>query len=1028
MLDVFAGAERKSDVRDYLQQFCTADLSMREIDLARSPAHDVTKDGLWASLLQEIRAGLYNVVIMTPPCNTWSRARFSNRRGPRPVRNREWPWGFPWLERRLRDQCEQGNAFVRMTLEGCQAATEAGAWWLIEHPEDLGRTSTGDVPASIFQLPELRSLAANCQATSFALHQCHYGAATSKPTRLVTTLPAALGEPHQGWPQFDDRDGYRGPLPASCGHRHARQLIGRSSDGAFATAASAAYPPKLCEHIAELIVRSASGGNGAQTTGSAADNPTGLGGGPHRPHVAALADEPTSDEDFDGEPRVKHRPGGTGPPLQVTVAGKTKAFTDGAGLCSPGRWHPDHRREPEGLAAQLRDVLFSTIEKAIPDQRRLVFELATGKVSGSPWPEGVVDELLYQWARLLTGTVSLYRRDYQPFYLPLIGQTLQALGDPDWKVYEKDPQGFSAGVPVGMGEKMPRTPAVFERKTRWRAYDEVHEVNYTMENYQSARGLGAVLEQQFAEEAELGMMFALPLAEARATWPGDRLRIAAQGAIEKGDASWRIVHDGTHGVAINHEIRPRDQVAVPSIGELRAILELAATEKPGVHFTLQADVKKAHRRVVHREADWGLLACRADSQSDQVWVNRCGCFGIGSAAYWWARLAAGVARLAMALMGREFAWQLVYVDDLLWTAWGPRKYTILLAFLLLWEAVGTPFSWKKTRGGLEQDWVGYWFDAGRFQVGISARRAEWLLKWIQQILQDNLVLMRRFAEGLGRLGFAAGVLEWARPFLGPLYSWSSVAQPGAALPPPASVRLVLRWLAGQLGSGRRTVDCRSSPVDLGELFRTDAKGEAGRLVIGGWKSLGGTPACAAEWFSLAISEAEAPWLFRDGDASRTIAAGELLATLVALRLFSPTGGHHRASFRLTGVTDNQGNSFVVRKLLSTKRPLGPLLMELTTELYRRQTWLDLTWASRTENVEADALTNEDFRGFDPALRRELRWEQVSLPIATELMSAEPEFAAALEELRGAKRAEAAGGPPNLRPRQRKRAHAAGDAW
>ena len=736
MLYLFAGKERKSDVRSFLTLLWEGPIEMREVDIERSPSHDLTSESLWASILSEIRQGKYHAAFFTPPCNTWSRARFSNRRGPKPVRNRHWPWGFPWLERKSRSQAEVGNHFVRLSIEGCRACVESSTWWLIEHPEDLGTTSQGDEPASIFQLPEVRELAASSGAFSFAVHQCSFGASTAKPTRFATTLPAARDRGFPGWPVFDPAGKYLGPLPPNCGHRRKAQLIGRQPDGSFKTSASAAYPPLLCKFLAELVVSSAKG-KGQQPTGSAitekhdsgsprassaveldvpfsspvASFPPGTGGG----------DEPTSDEDFEGEPLCRSCPGGEGSPLSATIAGKNKPFTDGAGLCSPGRWPPEQRLVPGQWAQAFRDKLFLLLSAAVKDPQRLVFELATGKHKESPWPPGLVEQVRYEWAASLPrGGSLLFAQEFQPFFLPLIGDTLQQIGDPDWKIYERDPQGFTPGVPIGFGEKLPRTPAVFERKTRWRAYDEVSSPVLDMDNYRSTVGLEDVLRAQFLEEQELGMMYPCTLEEAKKRWPGDRLRIAAQGALEKGDASWRVVHDGTHGVAVNHGIRPRDQLAVPSVGELRTLLSLACSERPGVHFSIQADIKKAHRRVRHKDCDWGLLACRADPRLDEVWINRCGCFGIGSAAYWWSRLAAGIARIIMAVYGRDFAWQLVYVDDLLWMAWGPLKYWLLLTALLLWEACGAPFSWHKTRGGLQQDWVCYWYDAGRCQVGISS--------------------------------------------------------------------------------------------------------------------------------------------------------------------------------------------------------------------------------------------------------------------------------------------------------------------
>ena len=119
-------------------------------------------------------------------------------------------------------------------------------------------------------------------------------------------------------------------------------------------------------------------------------------------------------------------------------------------------------------------------------------------------------------------------------------------GDPDHRIFWKSRDSFCTGVPVGVGPKaMPRTPALYERKTKWRKYDET-EFSWKVDNYSSARSLGPVLEAQFQEEALEGMMFSMPLSEARSKYKD--LRIAGQGAVPKSDGSVRIVRDGTHGV------------------------------------------------------------------------------------------------------------------------------------------------------------------------------------------------------------------------------------------------------------------------------------------------------------------------------------------------------------------------------------------------------------------------------------------------------------------------------------------------
>ena len=191
------------------------------------------------------------------------------------------------------------------------------------------------------------------------------------------------------------------------------------------------------------------------------------------------------------------------------------------------------------------------------------------------------------------------------------------------------------------------------------------------------------------------MMFQTSEQELRIKYPGDRLWVAPLGAIQKNETTSMVVHDGTHGVQVNTEVRPRDQVRMPGPGEARVILEKASLEQD-TYFMLSADVSKAHRRFLNREQDWGMQACR--TQADQFWVNRVGTFGVGSACYWCLRLAALLARAAASIAGRARIWQLLFADDLLWTAAGPRKFEEILLMILVWECFGTPFAWLKTKG------------------------------------------------------------------------------------------------------------------------------------------------------------------------------------------------------------------------------------------------------------------------------------------------------------------------------------------
>ena len=810
VLYVFCGKRRKSDLKECLIEQCNFDginLHMTEFDTELDSSHDVTDPALWGSIMQKIQGEEFDVVIITPPCSTWSRVRFANQNGPKPVRDFTWPWGYPWLEQKGRREAELGNLFVVQMLEACKAAHTSGAMFLTEHPEHLGRTASGHVAASIWQLAEVKALANECGAVTFAIFQCEFGAETSKPTRFMTTLSASSTALHQGWPVFQGQQDYCGPLPPACPHgRHAKRLLGQQN-GVFLTAAAANYPADLCKFLAGAIVKS------CHSMHSLKKRPVTL-----TPAAEVVSD--TSDEEEDGfkRPLLKDHLGGTGPTIPIeSTSPIPKQFQDGCGLCSPGRWHPEHRKPVSSFGKALRGILDIWLTKHCPNVPRLVFQLASGKILSSPFPEEELQGLRDSWFKLLPDPAAAsFVREYQPFYLSAIAQSLKLIGDPDHRVLCEAHCNYTDGVPVGSeGSRLPRTPAVFPRKTRWRKYDDGIFCP-EMDNYKTALDTGTFLDDQFKKDAAEGMMFQCSLSEARTQFK-DKLRIAAQGAVEKisgTEQSWRIVHDGTHGVRVNHAIKPRDQLVVPSSAEAKASMQISASEKPGVHFSLVADIKQAHRRFVHDPRDWGMLCCKSH-ESDKVWVNRCGTFGISSAAYWWGRLAAAIGRLVFEVWGEEFAFQFLYADDLRWTCHGPDKYLALTRALLLWILVGSPVSWSKVHGGLSLDWIGFYLDYGRFKIGVSESRCLWVINWANRILTDGVVLVRQMGEGLGRLGFTAQALPHIKPFLAPLYAWTSSAPGGAVLPVPKLCKVTLLWLMAHFKESRSLVDCSRARFDTG---------------------------------------------------------------------------------------------------------------------------------------------------------------------------------------------------------------------
>ena len=262
----------------------------------------------------------------------------------------------------------------------------------------------------------------------------------------------------------------------------------------------------------------------------------------------------------------------------MTLGGKPKPFDDGQGLCSPGRWPPEHRvADKSGMASKLKVALLKTLQEKI-SMKHTLLQLACNKVTTCPFGVDlirsgkavVIEQLMAHGA---TDTVKDTPTG-QPYMLMAIGEGLRIMGDPDFKICHLSRFSFMKGVRIGFKRKLHRTPAIFPRKDHWRGYEDA-EQELDRKNYKPTIGLEAQLLHHFGREKEMGRVDFLNLKEneARIKYPGDTLRIASLLAETKDSGGMRVLHDATHGVEVNPHIKVLDQHGTPSIAENQQYLE-----------------------------------------------------------------------------------------------------------------------------------------------------------------------------------------------------------------------------------------------------------------------------------------------------------------------------------------------------------------------------------------------------------------------------------------------------------------------
>ena len=164
---------------------------------------------------------------------------------------------------------------------------------------------------------------------------------------------------------------------------------------------------------------------------------------------------------------------------------------------------------------------------------------------------------------------------------------------------------------------------------------------------------------------------------------------------------------------------------------------------------------------------------------------------------------------------------------------------------------------------------------------------------------------------------------------------------------------------------------------------------------------------------MSLDRRNAPWAFSRGEAFRTIASLELLGILVGIMVLLPLEDFRKegslGTLTLSCGTDNLGNTFLLDKLLTTKYPLGVVLMEVAFQCRIRGATFRANWVPRLQNEEADALTNLEFRHFSPENRIHVELETLSFGVLDRLFQVGDDYIEQLAELkRSAERDKKAG--------------------
>ena len=659
-------------------------------------------------------------------------------------------------------------------------------------------------------------------------------------------------------------------------------------------------------------------------------------------------------------------------PIQVWYKGKIRRVSDGLGRCSPGLRPAGARPRSHSKASETLSALFWSevcgfVDNLSKETRlRMMAKLALGRYQESPF-SGWIEGFKSKMDGLLVKLAKDPHRKSSDRVTEINFRRLKALAE----LVEDEDHAYlstmaSRGVPLGVRGEIGRVPAAYETKLKNEEDGRPPEWEDDMKfadrsNYKSATAHLEMVKEHIMDDAKKGWIVEMGREEAVKRF-GDELQIASLGAVPK-DPSWsdvRVVHDGTHGIQVNTKIDQPNKMEFPQFDDLQAMMKAFQQHQPDQKMLMAFDIKAAHRLVPIQPEDWGLQAFMLEEEGN-IWCNTRGTFGVTTASFWWGRVASTTFRVLHRLWpAGALCYLLLFADDGLLLAGGEEYHKLILSLFMFLDLLEIPLSWKKTRGGFKTEWIGYTVDLETWKIGVSEKKVAWLVDWVRATNREGKILGREFRAGVGRMGFLAGAISGARPFLAPLYATAARVSNTAFVELHMAVRLALEFFAEWL---RR--EPMKSPADppgvAGEVFRVDAMASDLGICIGGWETFETNDPAKARWFSVTLDRKSCPWLYIRGEPHRTIAASELLAVTMAAVVFGPRAKwkHKHGRLVLSGFTDNASNSYVIDKFLSVKFPVSMVLMELSRQLAELQSELQLHWIPREQNEESDDLSKKE---------------------------------------------------------------------
>ena len=608
----------------------------------------------------------------------------------------------------------------------------------------------------------------------------------------------------------------------------------------------------------------------------------------------------------------------------------------------------------------------------------------------------------------------------QPMHLYILKSLSEIMMDPDVHLFDY----LIAGVPTGFQQDIPISncfPILTDPIDNSHIHLSVHQTNW-----KSAEDNLDIARELVQAEVDAGWVekFQGNLGDAQFQWPLG-VSIGKLGIALSEHRPPRLVVDSSI-CGLNSRCAIPEKGTLPSIKDVQRCFPLRQNHKKLACLSL--DVKSAHKRIVVRSSERGLLGFTLDNA---LFFYRVCPFGAVFSASWWSRLSGFLMRLFHRLIYIAHA-GMIYVDDMFFMQ-DANIMPLTASFLSLFcQAIQIPLSWKKCELSSEVKWIGWYINVATGIITLPEDKRIRMLQLMRDLVSHTRASKKQLEQFIGLAMWATSLFPHMRPWLHSMYTdlhsipatlysidpgfWEETIQclteslhfkskpAGTGIPINGKLVEVRHQPVSTLDDVRkchlseRRIWCRirdpnstrrtlsSSSKRVIEIFERWVKfipsqvsmwpkpnfigdSAADACASGECCQIGGfiSTSFQTRWFSEKFSHTDFQALNIpiSTEMQRDIACYETLAQIAILKIASCEFTLGRIPLRVPSVSDNTSAEAGINRVFSTAHPLSLFLEKLSLLASKCCMDLDISHIAGHDNDIADKLSRWDFESPIP---------------------------------------------------------------